>query len=332
MLLLVASSLFLMSCERSGGPEGEFDGPRSAADLSRDDKREIEDYINRLVGHAGQSRREVSSYAVSRSDLWLGMRYIGLHRMDRKSKAWESYLHGEIGERIDKVWLEGKRVWVEHGFWGAHSYCFVSYTTDRGRRWTRFLMGDGTRQYVHAPRFTNQGLRTERMRRITNELKKGTDPDDVEDIFGYVKVDQEVYFTIYVNSAEGWLAVYRYDVPADKLKDLGIAELDPGAVGAREFHLDPHDPRLLWILSGGYGGAIQYPRRWFLYDRKTEAMKDTGLDYGGQSRFLDLIDIEWRHMDMISFEPDRVLFLGPHEGQIKPVAQYDRATGQVKHL
>jgi hypothetical protein len=324
---IAIAGLMIASCRRSVREELTAESIEDIAALSAMERREVKTYVANMEP-MDIAPPEVNVLLATDEDIWLGMRYEGLHRYDRKTSTWCSYQQ-RIGDRIQQIWQERSRVWVDHETWGNHTFFYVSYTDDRGKTWKKFLIGDASRDYVHAPEFTNRGLRSERLERITKALKRGEYPDE---LVVHKEIGGEVYFTIYVNSAEGWNVLYRYDLATDRLRDLAIAELDPGAVGVRQFYLDPHEIHLVWILSGGYGGAIQSPQRWFLYDRKTEKTRDIGVGYSGGEGYLHLVDGEWEYMDIISFEPDRVLLLGGDEEKIHPVAEYDRATKQVKRL
>lgn len=297
-------------------------------ELSPDEREDVERYVRAIEPAARGWPVQVSAELIAATDVWVGTQEEGLFRYDRDSGRWRSYKESGIGHRIKHIWQEGSAIWVEHEIWGNHTYCYVDFTEDRGRTWTCFLIGDASGRHVHAPEFTNRCFRTERLQKITAALRKGIHP---EELVEHIRVEQDVYFTIYVNSSDGWCALYRYDVSDDRLTDLAMAQRDPEAVGVREFYLDPHEKQFIWILTGGYGGALQTPSRWFRYDRTSRAMLDTGVSYRDADPYVVESDAERPYLDIIRFEPEQVLLLGRRrDGSLEPIGCYDRKTKRFR--
>jgi hypothetical protein len=141
-----------------------------------------------------------------------------------------------------------------------------------------------------------------------------------------LRIGQELYFTIYVNSGEGWCRLYRYDLGADRLTDLAIAEQD-GSVGVRDFHGDPYQTNCLWVLSGSYGGAVQMPRHWFRYERDSRKLVNLGVSYSGIDSYTYESGTKAAYLKLIRFVPERAEFLGRDEKQpLRAIAAYDRET------
>jgi hypothetical protein len=258
-------------------------------------------------------------------DIWVGTRDHGLFRYDRRSVRWVSYWDTDIGERITRIWADGRRVWVDHGTWGDHTYCYLDYTNDRGATWTRFMVGDASGDYVHVPNLTNAGLRSDRLKDMAIGLKAGSCPADLVDL---ARISDDIFFTLYVNSAEGWCRMYRYNVSADVLTDLAIAEQEGRGVGVRQFYADPYDERYVWILSGDYGGSVQTPCGWFRYDRLSGELQNTGITYDGSSAYLNDAEPDSPYLDLVDFMPWSVQFLGLlPDGTLGPIVHFSRRTG-----
>lgn len=326
LLTIVALALIARGhhTEDDGVPPAKYE---ELSVLPPDERRDIELNIGLIGSSTADETVQVGVILVTATDVWVGMESEGLFRYDRIANRWHPYEESKIGKHIHCIWQEGSKIWVEHCAWGNHTYCYVDFTDDRGKTWTRFLIGDACGDYVHAPQFTNSGLRTERLQKITTALRQGIFP---EELVERVRIDNEVYFTIYVNSSEGWCAFYRYDLAGDRLTDLAISELDPHSVGVRAFHLDPYEERFIWILSGRYGGAIQTPHHWFRYDRRLCVIRDTGISYDGADDYLDSPAHGKPYLDLIRFDRDHVFFLGflPN-GSLGPIATYDRRMGRL---
>ncbi len=301
---------------------GALDNRQSVPELTSGEQQSLRRHISSIRDSTPSEPVSVDSQLITATDIWVGTRYDGLYRYDRATGFWHSYsMGGAIGTRIARVWCEEDRVWVDHATWANHIYSYVDYSDDRGLSWTRFIMGGAECEGVHAPHFTNQGFRTELLSRIIEALKLGVYP---EEIVTHMNVDREIYFTLYVNAAVGWCALYRYDVKDDRLTDLTITTLDPGAVGVRAYHLDPFNPRLLWILGAGYGGAFQTPRAWYLYDRHSRVTHDTNVRYAGVD---DYVSDDVEYFRLIVFEANRVSFLGrKDDADLEVVGVYDRTT------
>ncbi len=257
-------------------------------------------------GAAGDWPLEITAVLKEGENVWVGTKDHGLFRWDRSTDSWTEYLNTDIGERIERIWADDGRVWVEHGTWGSHTYCYVDYTDDRGATWNRFLWGDAGRDYVHTAKLTNAGLRSERLGSITQALCSGVEPDGLVQC---ERAGEDVLFTIYVNSEDGWCRMYCYNLPTDTLTDLAIAEQKGGGVGVRQFYIDPYDHRFVWILSGEYGGPVQVPCRWFRFDRSSGALHSTDVSYAE-------VPTHWAHIRPDGAYADRVDFRRRRSGSL----------------
>jgi hypothetical protein len=180
--------------------------------------------------------------------------------------------------------------------------------------------------------FTNQGHRTPRLERVIAALRTGYERAETEDC---LRLGDEVYFTLRVNTHAVY-AFYRYDLDTDRLTDLDIPSLDPGATGAREFHPDAFQPNFLWVLTTRSSGAWVGVGRWLLYERKERRLTDTIVDLSDEDALVITSGYPGPASERIRFRAKRVEFLGyaKPDPEGEPVwgvqAEYDRTTRTIK--
>lgn len=109
---------------------------KSLEGLSPPEQWEVRTYAAKIVGQTRADMGEgCTAVLVTRTDVWLGTLYSGLHRMDRRTVAWKSYERRIIGGCINRIWSEGDRVFVEHDPIGNHTFFREIYSDDRGQAW-----------------------------------------------------------------------------------------------------------------------------------------------------------------------------------------------------